>query len=385
MSEIKKESGLGLAIVEKKGELAIATMAATAKAQVEARYIIAMNRPRNIMDARASILDACCRPRFAESARYSKPVGSGKVTGFSVRFAEAAIQCMRNIQVDTKTVFEDDDMRTVQITVTDLESNLSYGKDITLSKTVERSSVKEGTVIVGQRTNTNGNKVYIVRATEDELSNKIAAAESKIIRNCGLRLIPQDILDEAEEQIAATLKKGGEDPKAETKKICDSFSCINVRPAELEKYIGHALDTISKSELIELREVYSSIKEGESSWNDFLQAKVSARGGEDEDPKPTTKADKILNRLEPKTATPVIPVAPPPDNLVLTAEPPSLCEQLRITAAEYVYKQEQVLAMMAQIGRAPKSAKTFEELTDENALWLRDNFDDLVSGKAAKK
>jgi hypothetical protein len=39
----------------------------------------------------------CDRPRFAEVARYSKPQGSTKVTGPSIRFVEAALRCLGNI------------------------------------------------------------------------------------------------------------------------------------------------------------------------------------------------------------------------------------------------------------------------------------------------
>lgn len=266
MNETQQQTGM-LTRVERKGEVAVSAMAAKAKAEVEARYVIALQRPRNINQARISILESCKRPKFAEGARYRKPVGGGRtVDGLSIRFAEEAIKAMTNIAVDAMTIWEDDEKRNVRITVTDLETNTTYGDEVTINKTVERRSLKEGQVALSERMNSTNQKVFLVAATEDELANKLAAAKSKIIRNSGLRLVPQDILDEAEETILATLEKGGKDPQAETKKICDAFASIGVKPAELERLLGHPLSSISPKELIDLRATYSAIKDGETTW-----------------------------------------------------------------------------------------------------------------------
>lgn len=198
-------------------EVSAAASAALAKATIEAKFTIALHRPRSYMQARETILEACKRERFAEGALYRKPIKSkGKDTfieGLSIRFAEHALNSWRNVDVSSVTAWENEDQRLVRITVTDLESNLSYADEILLNKTVERSKVYEGQVVVGTRQNTVGEKVFIVRATEDDLQNKLNAAKSKAIRNSGLRLIPQDILEEAEESIRETQAKGGKDTK----------------------------------------------------------------------------------------------------------------------------------------------------------------------------
>lgn len=268
-----EDKGLGISTTRSVGELATASTAARAKALVEAKFVIAMHRPRNVMQARTRILESCRRPAFAKGAIYAKPVGTKKMEGLSIRFAETAIQCMTNIDVSSTTVYEDNEKRILNIAVTDLETNTSYGDDITISKTVERKYLKEGQSAISDRINSTGDRVYLVEATEDDLANKIAAAKSKVIRNSGLRLIPQDILEEATEAIKATRQNGGGDPAAETKKIVDAFAAINVSPVELERYLGHPLGTISPNELDDLRSMYSTIKDGEASWNDYVKDK----------------------------------------------------------------------------------------------------------------
>lgn len=272
---------LGVTTTNRTGELAMSAMAAKAKATVEARYAIAFhpNNRRNFDIFRQSILNACKRPHFAEAARYKKPMGRKKVgnewvdnfiEGFSIRFAEEAIKAMKNISVESTTVYEDEDKRTVNVSVTDLESNLTYGREISISKTVERSKPKEGQEIISRRLNSVGEQTFLVRATEDEIANKIASAESKIIRNCGLRLIPSDILEEAEEAIENTLASGGSDPRAGIKKLTDAFAGLNVNAAELIKYLGHPLDTVSAKEMADLRAIYATIKDNEASWSDYV-------------------------------------------------------------------------------------------------------------------
>lgn len=277
-TEVTQQTGMLSRVERTQGEVAIAAVSARAKAEVEARYVIALQRPRNIDQTRITILAACRRPKFAEGARYRKPVGGNNtVEGLSIRFAEEAIKAMTNIVTDAMVIWEDNDRRNIRITVTDLESNTTYSDDIIISKTVERKKLKDGQAAISERMNSYGEKVFLVAATEDDIANKVAAAKSKVIRNSGLRLIPQDILEEAEETIIETLRKGGEDPAAAKKKLCDAFASIGVQPAELERLLGHSLDTVSPKELIDLRATYSAIKDGETSWKEVIEQAAPKR------------------------------------------------------------------------------------------------------------
>jgi hypothetical protein len=303
---------MGVAIVQRSGEMAANAMAAKQKALIEARYVIAYNRPRSILQARSDILSACQRPGFAESARYAKPIGGASIEGFSIRFAEEAIKAMKNISVESTTIYEDEDKRTVQITVTDLESNVVYGKEVTVAKTVERKQLKQGQTAISKRTNSAGETTYLVHATEDDIANKVASAESKIIRNCGLRLVPSDILEEAELAIAETLEKGGGDKNEATKKIVDAFGTLNIGPTELEKYLKHGLATISPKELKDLRAVFTTIKEGSAAWADYLTdeaGKTKPNIGPKEPPK-----------VEEKNITPAKPAEDAPKPVKAKAE-----------------------------------------------------------------
>ena len=114
---------------------------------VEARYIMAIRRPRDMDVVREKMLKECRRPSFAAVARYQKPIGRDKSkwpSGPSIRFAEAAVRNMTNITVETMTVYDDREKRIVRVTVTDLEANVPYAQDVTITKTIERRQRKEG-------------------------------------------------------------------------------------------------------------------------------------------------------------------------------------------------------------------------------------------------
>ncbi|MDR9096213.1 hypothetical protein [Burkholderia multivorans] len=121
-------------------ETASTAVAAQSKAMVEARYIMAMQRPRNWDQVRQNLITECKRPSFAhnKSAYYRKPIGKG-VEGLGIRFVEVALRCMTNVLVETTMIFEDDVKEVHRVSVTDLESNLTYPLDVRVSKTVERS------------------------------------------------------------------------------------------------------------------------------------------------------------------------------------------------------------------------------------------------------
>jgi hypothetical protein len=110
-------------------ELAATSAASLAKATIEAKFTIALRNNRTVMACRDRILEACKRPGFARAALYSKPVGAGKVEGFSIRFTEMGMQAWGNVDVSAPIVFEDETKRMIRVSVTDLETNTSYSED----------------------------------------------------------------------------------------------------------------------------------------------------------------------------------------------------------------------------------------------------------------
>ena len=267
------DSAMPVAAISASENAAIA-MAAQQKAMVEARYKMALARPRDIDKVRQNMLKDAKRPSFAAVAIYHKPVGKG-VEGPSIRFVEAAIRNMTNILTETSTVSEDDERRVIRVAVSDLETNTYFSQDVTVTKTVERKKLPQGEKPISVRTNSEGKPVFILHATDDDILNKQNALISKAVRTLGLRLIPGDLVDEAIFYVRQTMAtQDAQDPDAAKKRIIDAFSMLGVSVESLKEYLGHELSGITPNELQALRALYSAIKDGETSWKAVMDDKA---------------------------------------------------------------------------------------------------------------
>ncbi len=273
--------GFGVMEVSTSAELSTRAAAEQARAMVEARYVMAMRFQRSMDEMRSKILAECQRSQFAESAIYAKPMGGkdeeGKQKmqrGFSIRFAEACARAYRNIDVRTFTIHDDIAKRIVRQSVTDLEVNTSFERDITIEKTVERRSGKNRTVIKGRK-NTWGDDVYIVEATDDEFMTKEASLVSKAMRENILRLIPGDIKDECWRTLENTLAaEDKRDPTAKRKQVLDSYSYYNIGPQDLALYLGHPTEKATPDELRQLIQIYNAMREGSTHWAEVMEERL---------------------------------------------------------------------------------------------------------------
>ena len=274
MAPMGASANFGGALAMSASENNALAMATQQKAIVEARYMMAMARPRDLDVVRQKLLKDAKRSSFARVALYHKPVGKTGIEGPSIRFVEAALRAMTNILTETMTIAEDENRRVVRVACSDLETNTYYSQDVTITKTVERSSCPQGEKPLRIRTNSFGKPVYVLRATDDDILNKQNALISKAVRTIGLRLIPGDIMDEAEFWVKDTLKKDAfQNPDQVKNNIIDSFGKIGVQVDGLKEYLGHDLSTASPAELNTLRMIYKTIDDGETTWNAVLNNK----------------------------------------------------------------------------------------------------------------
>jgi hypothetical protein len=293
---------LGASQTQELAERASAAVAARERAAIEARYIMAERHARDTEGFRLALEKECQRPSFAAVAIYRKPVGkkwnreTGKeeeqfIEGPSIRFVETALRCYRNVYPEVVTVFDSPDVRICRVSVTDLESNLTYTTEVTISKTVERKGKQvkggeweppRGRELVGEgRPNSYGDMTYPVRATDDEVLIKQNALLSKAIRTNGQRLLPGDIVEQCVKIIRQTqADRDRKDPDAAKRQVLDAFSEVDVTPADIQAWLGHSMDRIQPAELANLRGIYSAIKNGEATWEEVMDARSPAGSAE---------------------------------------------------------------------------------------------------------
>lgn len=358
------------------GQFEIATTASAmhARAMVEARYGMAMRRPRVMDQVRQDLMRECNRPAFArnKSAFYRKPIGAG-VEGLGIRFVEVAFRCMTNVYVETTLTYEDELKEVFQVSVTDLETNVTYPLDVKVSKVVERAKpMDDGTYITARR-NSRGAMVFTVPANDDDLLNKRNALISKAMRTLGLRLVPGDLQDEAEEIIKRVrLDEAAKNPEAERHQLADAFNGVGVRAAQLTEYLGHDLGTCTPAELVTLRGIWSGIKEGELTWATVMDEANKAKGAGDKDPAganvPGAGATRLKERIKKNAQA---STAPPAEN----------APQAPLSASE-ARDGEGIEATADQLRAAVMAAKDQDavDLVLDRARHLdRDDYDGLVS------
>jgi len=282
-------------------ETAAASRAASAVALVQARCVMALQRPRDWETVRVKLLKECQRPGFAEAAVYRKPMGGGKkIEDVSIRFAEAAMRYAGNLDVKSETVHEDESSITVQVSAIDLETNAGSETSVRIQKTVERRS-SAGRVVLSKRVNSDGENVFIVVATEDEMVGKVNSFVSKARRNLIQQFIPGDIVEECKLECQSVYAdKTAKDPDTARRRMFDDFARYDVTPAQIREYLGHSNPPTVK-ELEELRGLHAALATGETTWSAIVDTDRSEL---------KTKQASTMEALKSQQAQPV--AAPTP-------------------------------------------------------------------------
>jgi hypothetical protein len=276
-------------------ELGTSASAAKATAVVQAKFTIAARFRRDPDKFRLDLLRECKRTKFAEASRYHKPVGGG-VVGWSVRFVETAARLYRNLDMSSRVLSDDDEKLVIECSCTDLETNTSWSQEFTLSKSVERKRPKAGQEVLGERTNSYGDTVYRVRASDDELLTKTSSGVSKALRTLGLRVLPADVLDEAIDAVHHTLQQEqAQDPDGYRKRVVDAFARFGVQPSDIAAHLGHPLEQSTAAEMQELQALFQAVKAGELRWSDIVSPEGTACSD--------TKSSKVLEVLEARRST----------------------------------------------------------------------------------
>lgn len=256
-------------------ETAISASVAHVEAMTKAKFVVALSRPRDWERVTDRLMAACRRPGFAERAIYKKPRGGDKFDeGLSIRFAEEAARAMGNLDTKTLTTYDDINMRKLWVTVMDLESNLTDSREVVIEKTVERRS-KKGREVLGERENSYGKKVYIVRATDDELLAKQNALTSKAVRNLQLTFLPADIAEACLEACYESIRKRDSKGSREDiiARMLDAFEKLGVSEGDILRYLRSPdVNQLSTEQINDLRKIHESLRDGEATWQDYVDA-----------------------------------------------------------------------------------------------------------------
>lgn len=249
---------------EQTSELTPGAGAAEKQFEIQSAIAVAKRFPRNEDQAFARLMKAADRTSFAEDAAYSFPRGGVAVEGPSVNLAREGARVWGNMRYGLEILRDDEESRQIRGWAWDMESNTKVTAEDDFAKLI-------------QRKNRGGSGTSWIKPDERDLRELTNRRGAILVRNCILQLLPKDLVEDALDRCQATLKKGAEsDPDGARKKIILAFSQLNISPEMLDKRLGHPLSESSPTEIAELRTIYKSIADGNSTWAEYVAPEKAA-------------------------------------------------------------------------------------------------------------
>lgn len=223
-------------------------------AEVKAAMGVAKMYPRDPIQAVDRILQACTRPRLAESALYSYSRGGMEITGPSIRLAEAMAQAWGNLQFGIRELSQEGGQSTVEAFAWDIETNTRQTKVFQVSHI---RTTKKGS--------------YALTDPRDIYEN-VANNGARRLRACILGVIPGDVTESAVQQCEETLRTSIDTSPARIKKMLEIFEGYGVSQNQIEKRIQCRIEAVRPAQIIQLYRILTSLKDGMSKPEDWFEA-----------------------------------------------------------------------------------------------------------------
>jgi hypothetical protein len=227
-------------------------------AEVQGAIVMARRFPRNPADAMDRLLNACTRKGLAEVALYSYSRGGQEVTGPSIRLAEAAAQAWGNLQWCIRELEQTEGESTVEAVCWDLESNARQSRVFHVPHVRHTRS--------GSTRLTDPRDIY-------ELTANLGARR---LRACILGVIPGDVIEAAVQQCEETLRASADTSPEALKRIVTAFGEFGVTQKQIETRCQCHLAAIRPAQVVQLRKIFASLKDGMSQPGDWFMSEAEA-------------------------------------------------------------------------------------------------------------
>lgn len=251
-------------------------------AEVQASIILAKQFPRDQRAAYERIMIACQRPSLAESALYSYSKGGTAVTGPSIRLAEAIAQSWGNLSFGIKELEQRNGESTVLAYAWDMETNTRQEK---VFQVKHIRSTKKGTYALDDP-----REIYELTANQG----------ARRLRACILGVIPGDVIDAAVDQCENTMKAKADVSTEGIKKLLAAFEPLGVTKTQIEARIQRNLDSITPAQVVGLKKIYASLRDGMSSVGDWFDMAAPEQAAANHPASRTEAAKQALKKNNPK-------------------------------------------------------------------------------------
>jgi len=243
-------------------------------AEVQAAMTIAKKFPRDPIASMDRILNACARPSLADDATYTYARGGQEVSGASIRLAEVMAREWGNIQCGVMEITRHNGVSECLAYAWDLETNFKDEKRFQVKHW--RDTKKGGYAVTDER----------------DIYEMVANMGARRKRACILAVIPGDVQETAVHQCDVTLRTKVDITPERVKAMVDGFATYGVTAEMIEKKIQRRLEALLPAQMVQLRKIYTSLKDGMGSAGDYFDIEPSDNSAQPDDEQTAAKGNQ---------------------------------------------------------------------------------------------
>lgn len=223
--------------------------------EVQSALVIARKFPRDQVRVMDLILNDCTLPALAEAATYEYSRGGSKITGPSIRLAEAVARRWGNIMCGVKEISRSEGSSECKAYAWDLESG--YYEERTFQVPHWRDTRDGGHPLTDER----------------DIYELVANMGARRKRACILAVIPLDVFDRAGHVCEVTLKSRITVDDETLAGLLEKLAEFGVTKEMIEKRIQrrYAKESVTPGMILQLRRIYNSLFDKASVIGDWFK------------------------------------------------------------------------------------------------------------------
>lgn len=251
-----------------------------AVAEVQAQLLIARANRRDPRLAMDEILQECTRLSLAETALYEFARGGTEISGPSIRLMETIARHWGNLASGVKEISRRDGYSECVAYAWDLETNYRDEKQYQVRH--QRDTRRGAQRITDER----------------DLYELIMNSGQRRKRAALQAVIPGDVVEAAVQQCTETLHAQADTSPEALKKLVEAFAGLGVTREQIEARCQRRLESIRPAQIVQLRKIWSSLKDEMSQVSDWFEAPTPAQ------PQPQGGTEGLRSRLQQRTTAP---------------------------------------------------------------------------------
>ena len=229
-----------------------------AVAEEQAARLAARAIPREPMRCRELVMLDCQEPTLAEHAVYQYARGGTDISGASIRLLEAVARRWGNVDTGIREIARHNGFSDCEAFALDLESGFRDRRAFTVRHW--RDTKRGGYAVTDER------DIYEI----------VANAGQRRKRACLETVIPSGLIAAAVEECERTMKARADTSAEAMGKMLDAFAEFGVTRAQIELRLQRRLEAIVPAQVIGLKRIYRSLRDGMSIAADWFEPDAPA-------------------------------------------------------------------------------------------------------------